>query len=391
MVIFRLAIKNLLGAGMRTWLNVVVTSFSFTIIIFFNAMYDGMRQDTLRIMLDTEVGGGQLWHPKYDPYNPLTIEDSHAVIPEELRESVALKEAMPVLVRQATFYMNGRSSVGLMKGMPPEQEIVRMPMKDLNDYTGDYIPVVIGSGMSKKTGLRKGDLFTVRWLDALKTYDADEFEVAEVIKLDNFHLDRGIIWLSLEKMRELLEMPGEATFIVLKRDYAFNFSAASFVYRDIDYFMKDIDAAIEADQVWANTIFGLLLIMASLGIFNSQVLSIFRRKKEIGTLMALGMTRYRVVRLFTLEGGLHSVFALVVGALYGTPLFYYLATRGISIPYGEEAGVVSSGSLYPVFGPQLIFGTMLLVAGVVTVVSFLPTRKIAKMQPTEALRGKIGQ
>ena len=389
MVILRLAIKNLLGAGMRTWLNVVVTSFSFTIIIFFNAMYDGMRQDTLRIMLDTEVGGGQLWHPKYDPYNPLTIEDSHAVIPEELRESVALKEAMPVLVRQATFYMNGRSSVGLMKGMPPEQEIVRMPMKDLNDYTGDYIPVVIGSGMSKKTGLRKGDLFTVRWLDALKTYDADEFEVAEVIKLDNFHLDRGIIWLSLEKMRELLEMPGEATFIVLKRDYAFNFSAASFVYRDIDYFMKDIDAAIEADQVWANTIFGLLLIMASLGIFNSQVLSIFRRKKEIGTLMALGMTRYSVVRLFTLEGGLHSVLALVVGALYGTPLFYYLATRGISIPYGEEAGIVSSGSLYPVFGPQLIFGTMLLVAGVVTVVSFLPTRKIAKMQPTEALRGKI--
>ena len=153
--------------------------------------------------------------------------------------------------------------------------------------------------------------------------------------------------------------------------------------------MKDIDAAIEADQVWANTIFGLLLIMASLGIFNSQVLSIFRRKKEIGTLMALGMTRYRVVRLFTLEGGLHSVFALIVGAFYGTPLFYYLAKRGITIPYGEEAGIISTGSLYPVFGPQLIFGTMLLVAGVVTVVSFLPARKIAHMQPTEALRGKI--
>lgn len=391
MVIFRLAIKNLLGAGMRTWLNVVVTSFSFTIIIFFNAMYDGMRQDTLRIMLDTEVAGGQLWHPKYDPYDPLSIEDSHAIVPKELRESVEMKEAMPVLVRQATFYMNGRSSVGLMKGIPPEQEIVRMPLKVINEYVGDYIPVVIGAGMSKKTGLRKGDLFTVRWLDALKTFDADEFEVAEVIKLDNFRLDRGLIWLSLEKMRELLQMPGEATFIVLKRGYVFNYSAASFVYRDIDYFMKDIDAAIEADQVWANTIFGLLLIMASLGIFNSQILSIFRRKKEIGTLMALGMTRYRVVRLFTLEGGLHSVFALVVGAFYGTPLFYYLATRGISIPYGEEAGVVSSGSLYPVFGPQLIFGTMLLVAGVVTVVSFLPTRKIAKMQPTEALRGKIGQ
>ncbi len=390
MVIFRLAIKNLIGAGMRTWLNVVVTSFSFTIIIFFNAMYDGMRQDTLRIMLDTEVAGGQLWHPKYDPYDPLTLEESHTKIPEELEKSVEMKEAMPVLIRQATFYMNGRISVGLMKGIPPEQDIVRMPMKIINDYAGDYIPVVIGSGMSKKTGLKKGDLFIVRWLDALRTYDADEFEVAEVIKLDNFRLDTGQIWLSLEKMRELLQMPGEATYIVLNKGYASNYKTDSLIYRDINYFMKDIDAAIEADQVWANTIFGLLLIMAALGIFNSQVLSIYRRKKEIGTLMALGMTRYRIVRLFTLEGGLHSVFALFVGALYGTPLFYYLATRGISIPYGEEAGVVSSGSLYPVFGPQLILGTMLLVAGIVTVVSFLPTRKIAKLQPTEALRGKIG-
>jgi len=280
MVIFRLAMKNLLGAGMRTWLNVVVTSISFTIIILFNGMYDGMRQDTLRILLDTEVAGGQLWHPEYDPFDPLTIEDSHAIIPEELRESVAMKEAMPVLVRQATFYMNGRSSVGLMKGIPPEQETVRLPMKILGDYTGDYIPVVIGSGMSKKTGLRKGDLFTVRWLDALKTYDADEFEVAEVIKLDNFRLDRGLIWLSLEKMRELLQMPGEATFIVLKRDHVFDYRASSFIYKNIDYFMKDIDAAIEADQVWAYTIFSLLLIMASLGIFNSQVLSIISKEKR---------------------------------------------------------------------------------------------------------------
>ena len=111
--------------------------------------------------------------------------------------------------------------------------------------------------------------------------------------------------------------------------------------------------------------------------------------ESVNALMALGMTRLRVVKLFTLEGGLHSVFALAVGALYGTPLFYLLATRGISLPYGEEAGVVSSGSLYPVFGPQLILSTMLLVAGVVTVVSFIPASKIAKMQPTEALRGKI--
>ena len=389
MVDVKLAMKNLLGAGMRTWLNVIVTSFSFTIIIFFNAMYDGMREDSKRIMMDTEVAGGQYWHPEFDPFDPFTIEDSHGKVPPALQLAIAEESAMPILLRQTTFYMDGRNLVGLMKGIDPDQSIVRMPSQVLNEYSGSYIPAMIGSGMSRKSGLKKGDIFTARWLDAFGTYDANEFEVAEVITIDNFRLDTGQIWLPIEIMRELMQMPGEATYVVVRNDFDNSFIDKSWIFKDINYFLKDIDAAIEADQVWANTIYGLLLIMAGLGIFNSQVLSIFRRKKEIGTLMALGMTRNRVIKLFTLEGAMHSVFALMVGALYGTPLFWYLATNGIALPYGDEAGVVSSGSLYPVFGPELILGTSLLVAVIVTVVSFLPTRKIAKMQPTEALRGKI--
>ena len=387
MLILKLALRNLFGAGMRTWLNVLVTSVSFTIIILFNSMYDGMREDTRRIMVDTEVAGGQYWHPVYDQYDPLTIEDSHGKIPDDLIKEVSAGRAIPVLIRQATFYTKGRSSVGLMKGMPASQNIVRFPLESLQNYKGSYIPVVIGKGMSKKMGLNKGDTFTVRWLDAYGTYDADEMEIAEVIQLDNYRLDSGQIWLNLESARELLRMTDEATYVVMKNDVDLTVMTNGWVKRNITFFMRDIDAAIEADRVWAYTIYGLLLFMAGLGIFNSQVLSIFRRRKEIGTYMALGMTRNRVIRLFTLEGGLHSVLALILGALYGTPIFYYLATEGIAIPYGDEAGVVSSGSLYPLFSLELILGTTLIVAGTVTVVSYLPTRKIAKMHPTEVLRG----
>ena len=50
--------------------------------------------------------------------------------------------------------------------------------------------------------------------------------------------------------------------------------------------------------------FAILLSLAAMGIFNAQVLSIFRRGREIGTLMALGMRRSRVVGLFTRESTL---------------------------------------------------------------------------------------
>jgi len=131
--------------------------------------------------------------------------------------------------------------------------------------------------------------------------------------------------------------------------------------------------------------------MALLAIFDTQVLSIFRRRKEMGTLMALGMTRSGVIKLFTLEGALHGILALVMGAVYGIPLMVLTATKGLPLPSDaiDKMGVAMPSVLYPSYGFWLIFGTTLFVFITVTVVSFLPTRKIAKLKPTDALRGKL--
>jgi ABC-type antimicrobial peptide transport system permease subunit len=45
--------------------------------------------------------------------------------------------------------------------------------------------------------------------------------------------------------------------------------------------------------------------------------------------------------------------------------------------------------MYPVYSGSLIAGTTLLILLATTLVSYWPSRKIAKMNPTEALRGKI--
>ena len=45
--------------------------------------------------------------------------------------------------------------------------------------------------------------------------------------------------------------------------------------------------------------------------------------------------------------------------------------------------------IFPSYGIGLVLGTILIVMTAVTIVSYLPTRKIAKMEPTDAIRGKI--
>jgi putative ABC transport system permease protein len=127
-----------------------------------------------------------------------------------------------------------------------------------------------------------------------------------------------------------------------------------------------------------------------LAIFDTQVLSIFRRQKEIGTYIAMGMTRKQVISLFTVEGAMHAILAVVVGAVYGIPFLLWQMKVGFSMPAGtDEMGLSIAESIFPVYGIGLILFTILLVLIITTIVSFMPARKISKMNPTEAIKGKI--
>jgi hypothetical protein len=102
MTLLRLALKNLLGAGLRTWLNVFVLSLSFVLIIFARGLIDGMNQQAEQAMIASEVAGGHFQHPAYDPYDPLTLVDAHGPVPAPLMICRAESGARPR--HQGTIY-----------------------------------------------------------------------------------------------------------------------------------------------------------------------------------------------------------------------------------------------------------------------------------------------
>jgi ABC-type antimicrobial peptide transport system permease subunit len=150
-----------------------------------------------------------------------------------------------------------------------------------------------------------------------------------------------------------------------------------------------MEAIIESDKPGARIMYTILLALAAMGIFNAQVLSIFRRGKEIGTLMAIGMPRLRVVGLFTLEGGLNSMLAAAATLLFFGPVLWYFGNYGIPLPIDyTEMGLIMAKRLIPVYTIGLVASTTILVSIIVLVVSYIPSRRIARMKPTDALRGK---
>lgn len=54
-----------------------------------------------------------------------------------------------------------------------------------------------------------------------------------------------------------------------------------------------------------------------------------------------------------------------------------------------DADIPISDAIFPYYSLQLIAISIFLVVISATIVSYLPARKIAKMKPTDALKGKL--
>ena len=391
MLSLKLAWRNLIGAGLRTWLNVFVLSISFVVIIWHRGMLDGWHAQARMDTIDWQIGGGQFWQSNYDPYDPFTLADSHAPLPEEWQNEILKGRLTPILLTQATIYPQGRMQSVLLKGIEPGQNILRIPGEKL---TGDFneIPVLIGTRMAEATRLKTGDLVTIRWRDANETFDAAEAKIVGLFKTNVPMIDNGQMWIPLERLQQMMQMPGEATIAVTAPQASLQSDVPGWVFQDQNSLLSDINQTIEQKKIGGSLIYIILLLLAMLAIFDTQILSIFRRQKEIGTEIALGMTRGQVIRLFTVEGAMHSILAAVVAAIYGIPLLSMQAIYGISMPENtDEYGMAVAEKIFPVYSIALIITTTIIIFIVATIVSYLPARRISKMEPTEAIRGKINQ
>jgi putative ABC transport system permease protein len=389
MLILKLAYRNLTGARLRTWLNVGILSLAYVLIIGYQGMFIGMFRQGAQEMISDEIAGGQYWQKNYDPFDPISLDESHGVIPPQLEALIQRGDAVPILIRQASIYPEGRAQSVLLKGIEPGQTILNIPSTKL-DIEEDVLPIFVGKRMAKNNSLAIGDYITVRWRDARGTFDAVEGKIVAIMNTMVSSIDNGQLWVPLKELQKMTLLDNEATIVVVGQNVPRQTDLTDWKFRDQDFLLRDITALVQSKRISGHIMFAILLFLVMLAIFDTQVLAIFRRRKEIGTLMALGMTRLRVIKLFTLEGSLNGILALIAAAIYGTPLLILFAKYGISIPGAADSFGFAMGSrLLPSYSVGLVLGTVIIVMITVTIVSYLPTREISKLEPTEALRGKI--
>jgi len=390
-MIIKLALRNIIGYGYRSLINIFIIAIVITAMIWTQAMYYSWIHVAETEARDWEIGKGMLFHHNYDKYDAFSWDKSSAVLPEFLDTEIRQQQAVPILIAPANIYHQGRMNAAIVKGIPHDQSLLKIPTSQLSPTVDGTISAVMGRSMAKTCGLTVGDVFTLRLKEASGSFNAVELKLTAIMNSPVPSVDAGKVWIDIAALQELRGLPNHVSMIVLDDAELLQKTSPEWVAMPTSVLLADLYKMLETEKGQQSIMFALLLFLGMIAIFDTQILALFKRRKEIGTLSALGMTKSSIIMLFTLEGILYMLFASLMTGSLGLPIFWYYARYGYKMPDGfEDMGMIGmSDAIRFQYPPHIIINTLVIVFAGTALVSWIPTLRIAKMNPTDALRGKV--
>lgn len=266
--------------------------------------------------------------------------------------------------------------------------------------------VLLGVDIAKLFDAEPGSWVTIEFKDRNGVYDAIQAQVSGIINTGNPEIDQNVVFVPLNLAQERLAMKNEVTEIAVllnserkldrfKKDLASELSKLPGVHQKFEILSwkeqaADFLAFMKADSQGSYIIVYILVVIIIAGIMNTMLMAVFERVREIGTLMALGMTKSQIKRMFLLEGavigGIGSIAGMILGLIFMIPF----SKNGINIAalYGSDVNMIYLVKNYIYgsirFTPFLI--AFLIGIGVALLASYLPARSAAKLKPVQALR-----
>lgn len=386
-MILTLALKNFYRQGLRALLNVLVTALTLLAIIYNMSLLNGFQVQATRNMVSSDVAGGHYVSPGFDLLTPTEWEEHTSQVPSVLSE-LPHSEKAETLIMQGQIFPNYRLFPVQLRGIEMEQALLKLPLGALKSFPAkvdDVIPVILGAKMAEKAHLNKGDTVVLKWRDSLGAVDARDARVVDVVSFLNPRIDTGVVWLRLDHLRDMTRRAGQVSWVAVGRHHG---TVGQMEYKSVEDLMSDLLTLLKNDRRNARIIWAILIFLAGISIFNTQILNVFKRQKEIGTFMALGMNPGEIVRMFTLEGSLAAVAAMLAAILIGVPLFTWYQGVGFDVSHLKETTIPVQETIFLDIRPVEVVFSALVIVAVMIIVAWLPVRKISRLEPTLALRGR---
>jgi putative ABC transport system permease protein len=405
----RSCLRNVLRQRRRTAIALSAIAFGVVAMLisggFIGWVLDEMRELTIR----TYVGHLQIARPTFwsqgasDPFghliqrSPLLVErlksapDVLTVAPRLSFAGLASKDEITISflaegvdpVAEARF---GRALIfmpGLGEGLGPDDGAV-----------GAEPTAVIGRGLAANLGATLGDKIVLLVTTPSGSVNAVEVRIKGVFHTVSKAFDDGTLRLPLATAQKLLRTGGVQSWTVLTtstttaanllssvRTAALNDGLDVRLWTDLaDTFLKT-EALFIRQLGFIAVVLALLIV---LGISNTLTMSVMERTGEIGTAMALGASRQRILGQFILEGAVLGLAGATMGTVLGLLLASILSAVGIPLPPppGLDTPIIAAIRV----GPGLAVAAFVTAALSATLAGLYPAWRASRLVIVDSLR-----
>jgi ABC-type lipoprotein release transport system permease subunit len=138
--------------------------------------------------------------------------------------------------------------------------------------------------------------------------------------------------------------------------------------------------------IFAAVFFGL----GALVVVNTLYLSVMERTRELGLILSLGATRWRVMWMILIEAALIAVVGAFSGALAGVGVIWIVEAFGGIPLWGTAVQFMKAVGMNPVLHMKATASQVILaaasMAGVAVLAAWVPAYRASKLEPVEAMR-----
>jgi lipoprotein-releasing system permease protein len=310
---------------------------------------------------------------------------------ESLRALPGVRAA-PVLSGAVVLSFAGRVQGVQLQGIEPEAMRgvstidTKMVEGGLGQLDADINGIVLGAGLMKQFQLRMGSTVSV----VAAGGSSRPMKVVGVFRTGNQGYDEGQAFVKLSRAQSLLGRENRVNRLILQLDDP---QAAATLAPQIerDFGMKsvswteasqDILSLLVIRNVIMYTVVSAILVVASLGIYNTLSTVALEKTKDIAILKSMGFHARELQRIFLLQGLAVGTLGGLLGLALGAGLMQALSQIEVKPP-----GALDATSLPLYWGAEQFVLAMGFALASSLAAAWLPARKAANLQPVDILRG----
>lgn len=409
-MLFSIAWKNVWRNKLRSLIVIISITIGLLGGLFYLAFSNGMVQFQIGSSIKTEIANIQLHNPKYLINDEITYTISNPK--EKILKILEIDEVKAAASRIKSMAMvsSANSGTGVtIYGINIENE---KTVSDLHTklINGSYFktkirnPVVIGNKLAEKLKVKVNSkiVITIQDFNGNITYGA--FKVAGIFKTHNTMYDQANIFVTQDDLSKLLSFSDNQTSEIaillnhndytdvvdakIKSLFSTEIAQGELVVRSWSI-INPILKMLNEMTIQFTMIFVIIILVAlSFGIINTMLMAIMERVREIGMLMAIGMSKVRVFLMIMME----TIFLSIIGGILGLFLSWVMVSisykTGIDLSsFAEGLNAIGYSSF---IRPELdlffyfFIGSLVILTAMFA--SIFPARKALKLKPSEAIR-----